>query len=128
MTNLTDDNWGVGCHLCHCCGDADHRHGEILSKWVDRAVAAEADVAILTALRDDILAIRPTRQELRAENERLRTTDTALRGAAESLVEWDTTLLQATTRGAFSAAFKGRAQSIQQLANTLASVKETTDE
>ena len=40
--DLTDDNWGVGCHLCHCCGDADHRHGEILSKWVNRAVAAEA--------------------------------------------------------------------------------------
>ena len=43
MSDLTDDNWGVGCHLCHCCGDADHRHGEILSKWVDRAVAAEAE-------------------------------------------------------------------------------------
>ena len=30
------------CRLCHCCGDAPDRHGEILNVWVERAEQAEA--------------------------------------------------------------------------------------
>jgi hypothetical protein len=42
VTRCQEAEDAASCRLCHCCGDAPDRHGEILSEWVERCERAEA--------------------------------------------------------------------------------------
>lgn len=55
FTRCKEAEDAASCRLCHCCGDAPDRHGEILSEWLARCEQAEQERDRLCDIIDAIL-------------------------------------------------------------------------